>query len=381
MEPPEDWPVLTWKIGVEMELLAPPGRSRRDLAHRVAAARGGSVHPFFHPQSEPSKVPGSPVFENLTHGFAVSDADGAPYAAFVDDLTLQANLRREAPPKPGWYRIVADDGRLLRLAMRHCDPNAPPETVLDPLAALFGTAPQHRGAGVVRVADERGASVALCALLPGERERPCEIITTPLEHDHAAVLTDLLGHARALGFTLPLEGATHLHFDGCRLASAAVLAQVIALFGRHREALRELVGVNPNCIRLGTWPAALIELAGSPAFAAMAWPEAKAALQALKPTKYCDFNLLNLVRDDPAKHTFEVRILPSHLQPAPIIAAALLFQGLLDYCCRSADSGNVPEFNELLRIIDLPPAVLATLAGIRSRPAIQSTGSLLQRFP
>ena len=64
---------------------------------------------------------------------------------------------------------------------RHCDPDAEGDRALEPLAALFGTEAQRHEAGMVRVVDERGRSVAIDAPLPGERERPCEIVTAPIE--------------------------------------------------------------------------------------------------------------------------------------------------------------------------------------------------------
>ena len=93
--------MLHWKIGVEMELLAPRGSSRRALAERLAADVGGRVRPYFCPQTEPSLVPGSPVFNNLTLGFEVIDGQGQQVACCVDDLTLQDDLDRNCPPLPG----------------------------------------------------------------------------------------------------------------------------------------------------------------------------------------------------------------------------------------------------------------------------------------
>ena len=333
---------LCWKIGVEIELMAPPGRSRADLAARVAARHGGQVRRFFHPQSEPSETPGHPTFDNLTPGFEAVDGEGRRIASFVDDLTLQAGLNRTARPLPGWYRVVADDGRMLRLAMRHCDPDAPLESALDPLAALFGTVPTRHDGGMVRVADDRGISVAIGAPLPGERERPCEIVTAPIESDHLAVLDGLLGEARALGFTLPREGATHLHFDAGPMLSATAIAALVDVYAAHGEALKRLVGVNPNCIRLGAWPPALIQLTRSAAFRAMSWPQACDALKTVGLTKYCDINLLNVAMQLSAKHTIEIRILPSWLTAAPIIDAAELFEALLNWC-RLPETSAVPR--------------------------------------
>lgn len=326
---------LGWKIGVEIELLATPGRSRADLAERVALRVGGRVRRFFHQQAEPSKAPGLPIFENLTLGFEVVDSAGARVCAFVDDLTLQRDLDRNAAPILGWHRIVADDARMLRLVDRHCDAAAPLERLLDPLAALFGTAPERHSSGMVRIVDDQGRSVAIAAPLPGERERPCEIVTAPLERDHAGVLTALLADAAALGFSAPAEGATHLHFDAAPLQSAPVIAALVDVLQRHGDALKTLAGANPNCVRLGRWPDTLPALTQSDAFRALAWPQAQAALKQLGLSKYCDYNLLNIASGDRAKHTFEVRVLPTHLQAAPIIETALLFEALLRGCCDS----------------------------------------------
>lgn len=340
---------LNWKIGFEIELLAPTGVSRRDLAEAVARREGGTVRRFFHPQSEPSAVPGQPVFENLTLGFELIDAEGRRRAAFVDDLTLQADLDKRKPPVSGWYRVVADDARLLRLAMRHCDAEAAGDVALDPLAELFGTTPQRHPSGMVRIVDAHGASVAICAPLPGERERPCEIVTAPIEKGHERALDALLGEAKRLRFGLPAEGATHLHFDASPLCSAPVIASLLRVFGAHREALRALVGVNPNCVRLGPWPEELIRLVEDDGFARMGWEEARAALAALPLTKYCDFNLVNIANASDAKHTFEVRILPATLDAGLVVAWARLFEGLLDWCRTNPGATRAPPLRRFTK--------------------------------
>ena len=45
------------RIGFEIELLAPPGSSRRTLADRLARDDDGHVTRIFHTDSEPSLVP------------------------------------------------------------------------------------------------------------------------------------------------------------------------------------------------------------------------------------------------------------------------------------------------------------------------------------
>ncbi|WP_428152225.1 amidoligase family protein [Brevundimonas sp.] len=323
---------LDWKTGFEIELMAPPGLSRRDLAKATAKRVGGTVERFFHPQSEPSAVEGRPVFENLTPGFRVRDGRGRWVASFVDDLTLQRDLDRARAPLAEWRRIVADDGRLLRLVERHCDPDTTGDATLEPLAALFGTEAQRHEAGMVRVADANGRSVAIDAPLPGERERPCEIVTAPIEADHEAVLEGLLADARGLGFSVPVEGATHVHFDGEALCSARAIAGLVQVWTHHGEALKRLVAVNRACVRLGDWPAGLAELTAGQAFAAMDWAEAKTALGGVGLSKYCDLNLMNLLTGRAEKHTVEVRVLPASLDVARLMAAAGLFEGVLGWC-------------------------------------------------
>jgi hypothetical protein len=318
-----DWRI-DWCIGVELELLAPRGSSRRDLAERL-----GSVSTFFHPQSEPSLVPGVPVFDNLTLGFAVTAPDGAPVARCVDDLTLQDDLEREHPPAPGWFRIVSDDLRLLRLVARVGRADAGPLEALRPVAALFGTEPEIFPDGSIRITDEDRAPIAIAMPLPGERERPCELVTPPIDRDHAARLDALLAPARELGFGLARESATHVHYDAAPLCSARTIRNLIRILDARGEELKRLVGVNPACRRLGAWPDALRPIVFAPDFVELDWPDAKERLQRAGLTKYCDFNLRNFVHDVPGKLTFEVRVLPGLAETGPILAGAALFEAVL----------------------------------------------------
>lgn len=334
---------LTWKMGFEIELMAPKGLSRRDLAERIAARHGGSVQRFFHPQSEPSKVSGLPTFENLTPGFEALDSVGAPIARFVDDVTLQDGLDKRAPPPPGWYRIVADDARLLRLAIHNCDAEAPLAAALMPLARLFGGALEPHASGMIRVADDRGASIAIGAPLPGERDRPCEIVTPPLTSGHEAALRQVLGEAAAMGFTVPSESASHIHFDAASLLHAPVIANLVNALWRHGDALKALVRTNPNCIRLGKWPDPLIALVNSPNWDALPWPRAREALGKLGLTKFCDFNLFNIAIGNLLKPTFEVRIFPGTLDPALIARWAELFEAILTWCAVPPARRAIPQ--------------------------------------
>ncbi|WP_323762860.1 amidoligase family protein [Maricaulis sp.] len=342
-----------WKTGFEIELMAPPGRSRRDLADRIAARIGGTVRTVFYPQSEPSLVPNLPVFENLVLGFDVLDPDGRRAALLVDDLTLRADLDRNTPALPGWLRVLSDDARLLDLVQRHCDPTTPRETVLAPVAALYGTELVHAEGDITKAVDGAERPVAMAAPLPGERERPCEIITPPYKTDPAPALTALLADAAELGFTVPVEAAVHIHFDAGRLTPARTLSRLILVLHRHGDFLRRLVGTNPNCVRLGSIADNLVELAKSDAFQAANPDDARAMLVTCKPTKYADFNFRNLAHLLPGKTTFEARIFPGSMDAGVIVGHAQLMESILVWA-EHADAVELPETgDDLLRAIEL----------------------------
>ncbi|MBX3161866.1 MAG: amidoligase family protein [Deltaproteobacteria bacterium] len=342
--------MIRWKIGVEVELVAPRGSSRRALAERLAGP-GGSVRAFFHPQSELSLVPDTPVFENLTLGYEARDAAGALVGRFVDDVTLQDDLDREAAPRDGWFRVVSDDARLLQLVARVGRADAGPLEAVAEVARLFGTEPDVFPGGMVRVVDRNSAPIAIATPLPGERERPCEIVTPPISEDHAARLDALLAPARALGFTLPAEAATHIHYDREALRDARVFRDLVRLVAPWAEALKALVGTNPRCRRLGPWPDDLHDVVEAPGFAALAWPDARERLAELQLTKYCDVNLKNVVHDVVDKPTIELRILPGHATSRPILEGAALFEGFL----RGAIAGVSPEAPSLRVLLERLP--------------------------
>ncbi|MEU8819574.1 amidoligase family protein [Actinoplanes sp. NPDC048796] len=318
---------LRRRIGFEIELMAPRGASRRTLADDLAARHGGRVRPVWHSDSEPSLVPGLGRFLHLTQGFEVVRADGTLLCTLVDDITLLDGLNPRSPALPGWYRVLSDEPRLLRLLARQADPAAPLERVLDAAGELWGRTPEPI-ADVVRLDDETGATIALAAPQGAERERPCEIVTPPLARDHERALGELLGPARELGFTVPNEAAVHLHVDGAPFRRPSALANVVRLFAHWREPLRELLGTNPACRRLAPLPASLVAAAdGVPGFDDLAKAAAEGGL-----TKYFDVNLTQLFADQPIRDTVEIRILPGMISTDEILNRAALVELLLDRC-------------------------------------------------
>jgi len=325
--------ILTRRIGFEVELMAPPGRSRRTLGDDLAVRSGGHVRRVFHLDSEPSPVPGVEVFHHLTPGFEVFGAEGAPRALLVDDITITcAGAAGSTVPGPEWYRILCDDARLLRLVALHADPEASAQKVLDPVATLFRV-PVQVLPQALRVDDAAGATVAVAVPLPPGRERVCEIVTPPLAAHHLQVLEGLLGPARELGFTVPAEAAVHLHVDGAPFRNPAAFANLVRLFGHWRSALWTVLGTNPACQRLGPLPEALLAMVdvdgGRPADG---WAALQAAARATGVGKYHDVNVGGLLTDTPVRDTVEIRILPGSIDGAEIVRKAALVEALLDLC-------------------------------------------------
>lgn len=270
-----------------------------------------------------------PIFHNLTLGYEVRDSEGHWRARCVDDLTLQHDLQKSAAPRPGWYRIVSDDVRLLRLIESQSDPEASIDKVLEPVATLFQTELVSGPGGMKKVVDRAGASVAMACSLPGERERPLELITPPWESDQRSRLQEMLSLLEQEACGVPHEGATHIHFDGSLLRQASTVANLVNLWSHHGDALRARWGTNPHCTRLGKWPQELRSEVNSSGFLELDWAQARERLAALPLTKYCDLNLLNLITERP-HCTVELRVLPSGLRAGPIIEAAEEFVGLLE---------------------------------------------------
>jgi hypothetical protein len=318
---------LHLRTGFEVELMAPPGLSRHTLALDLAARCGGRVRPVWHHDSEPSLVPGLGRFLHLTQGFEVRRADNEPLCTLVDDVTLIADLDPRAAAPPGWYRILSDDPRLLRLLAVHSDPGGTLPTALDATARLWGSTVE-RHAGVYRLDDAAGATIALAAPQGGERERPCEIVTPPLTGDHHAALEELLGPAHELGFTVPREAAVHLHLDGAPFRRPHALANVVRLFAYWREPLRTVLQTNPACRRLAPLPDPLVAaVGGTPSYDDLRKAAADGGL-----TKFFDVNLTQLLTDTPIRDTIEIRILPGAIDTDDIINRAGLVELLLDRC-------------------------------------------------
>ncbi len=321
----------TWTRGFEIELVAPVGSSREVLARRIAEARGGTTRRVFYPQSERASRPGVLAYETLTIAFQVLDGAGRPFALLADDITLNEDLRDDVEGAPGFYRILSTSKPVLDLLELHASAEAPIDEVLGPLAALYGTR-VAAGAEGVHVVRSGSGVVAMAFPLAGDRERASELITPPLPGDEAILrryLGMVLGASEELGFFVPKESATHVHFDGRLLQDAKAIRNLVCVFSRFGPVLREVLATNPGCTRLGGWPEAFVALALSDAFLALPWPAASRAILDAGVVKWCDFNVLNLVDPFATKRTFEVRILGTTFDVDLLVERSMLLARLL----------------------------------------------------
>ncbi len=305
------------------------------------------------------------VFRHLSPAFDVVDAHGHPVARLVDDITIEADLASGPglPGHRGWYRVLCDDSRLLRLIERHADPDAPLPTVLQPVAELFGVRTELF-AGAARVNDASGATVAVAMVLPAGRERPCEIITPPFDSGHARALERLLAPARELGFTIPQEAAVHLHVDGAPFRRPDAFANLVRLFGYWREVLWAALDTNNACRRLAPLPEALMDFVEGPlqeaSDSAASWVRLQEVARSAGVTKYADVNLTQLVAENPLRDTVEVRILPGDIDGHAIVQRAAIVEALLLRCLDPRPIAR-PEGHALHD----PRAALGDLLGVR----------------
>ncbi len=317
------------RLGFEIELLAPPGESRATLAERLAKEFDGTVRRVFHHDTELTLVKGRSVFHHLSLGFEVFDGAGRSRCLLVDDITILDDLDGGRRPVDGWYRILSDDRRLLSLVERVADPAAPAATVLDPVADLFGTRPDSHGAGITRLNDANGNSVAAVALQGGERERVCEIILPPIEHDHREALGEVLDIALAIGFRVPLEAAVHVHFDAEPFRSASALARLVSVFSTDRDALLSELATNRRCRRIGPLPQDLVDGVRVGGFTDRPWDDVVPWLYSLDVRKHADVNLRAVAGHKSAVDTVEVRVLPGSINADRIMTKTEYLQALL----------------------------------------------------
>ena len=109
---------------------------------------------------------------------------------------------------------------------------------------------------------------------------------------------------------------------------------------------------NPACMRLGPFDPEFIQVVGRPEFKHLDWEDMCKILMPFKLTKYCDYNLINMINQTEEKDTLEIRILPGLMDVEKIIKYARFFEALLHYSLK--DITKIPtSLKSLICSLDL----------------------------
>ena len=330
-------PIAQRRVGLEIELLAPSGRGRSDLAELLARMTGGSVRPAFHYDSEISLHPEVSVFHNLSPALEVVGDSGELVATLRDDSSIVEDLRGTRAvgglTGTGPMRVVSDDRRLLRLLASQFDSaRFNPDAVVRAASALDLI--------VVDLDDERlklhdrdGETVALTGPIPAARGRVAEVVSPPLTRDNLRPWLDLIAEAASRErCTVPVEGATHLHFDAEPFGRPDRFGRLVEWFDVHFDKLRQHYQTNERCRTLGPFDRAFVELSRNVGTRCdvSSWQAVKEDLFRLHRTGFGDVNLVGVLHPVPPKPTIELRFLPVSMDLRAVEKWALELGGVLD---------------------------------------------------
>ena len=305
---------MSYRIGIELELLAPVGSTRATLAEAIATKVDGEVITNWYLGSERSRRRPNDIVNHLTPAFDVADSDGKHVVRIVDDATIHKDLDFKAPSPPGWSRIMSDDARFLRMLEHRIPPSQRSNLEeLQPLVAGYGLEVADNGRAL-RFQDSAGMAVALHCNVPRDRPRVAECISPPLESGVDEWFALIGETAAELDFTVPHESATHFHYDGDTFRDPVVFRRLVRTFSGDIEPIRTQFETNPACRRLGALPNSVLAVVNSDDYAALSWPEIAERCRATKDVvKWADVNISKLILVDHKLDTVEFRMLPGSL--------------------------------------------------------------------
>ena len=331
------------RTGFELEFLAPRGKSRRDLALALATAFAGEVERGFKYHSEGPFRDGRPICD-LTPAWRVV-CSGEVLFTLVDDVTITADLDKEAATPSGQFRVILDDLRISLWAEQRCwgpdteDPQALLRVILETFDATLNNA-GTAGARDARhriISDPWGHGLGVVALYEGERERPCEVVTRPLSrHERRGVIARLLEVIDAEDFGVPHEAALHLHVDNGPWLSTARLSQLMRDTQAARPLLHEMLEPNPACKRLGPFTKKVMDVVDSGAD--LAFRDLCSAISKAGASKFVDVNILGVIRERPRHPTVEVRCLPVDVSEREMFARIDAVENFMREVALTADA-------------------------------------------
>ena len=282
------------EVGLELELLAPPGLTRIDLARALAKQAGGALRLAFKYHGHGELPDGRPDCR-LTPAARVL-VRGQWLCSVVDDPTIVDDL---APTSQRMRIARTDDVRLAGWIERCCAGH------FTALKKTFAATEDDEG-----FVDPRGLPLVRWHEISAERARVCEVVLRPLgPRELAPTLRRVMKLAAKLGFTVPAEAAIHAHFDAGPFRSTRALRRLVLA---DLSALRAQLQPNPRCRKLGPHPPDVLRVAKA-APDELPFETLAAGLLLAGLHRAVDLNLLGLVERFPKQPTVEVRCLPGSL--------------------------------------------------------------------
>jgi Putative amidoligase enzyme len=311
---------MSLRVGLELELLAPLGQTREDLAAALASRAGGRVLYGLKHTVDGELAPGTPRCR-LSLACRVLDASGAWLCDVVDDTTIFDELADDGRTQP---IVLCDDTRMSKwLEQRSFQADPALEARLSRLLATFDATIEERPA---RVTDPWGQTLVAIGREPASHARACEIVTRPLQGDRDDVLALVLDATR--DHAIPGAAALHAHFDAAPWRNTRALAALLVRFAEDRAAIHARLMPNPRCKKLGPPPADVVRVARE-ASADTPFSTFAAALKLAGAHKALDLNVLGVIEPFPVQPTLELRCLPMAKDHAAIAASVTAAEALL----------------------------------------------------
>ncbi|MDP2271805.1 MAG: amidoligase family protein [Archangium sp.] len=324
---------MRFPVGLELELLAPAGKTRFDLARALAKQAGGALRLSFKYHGQGVLPDGRPDC-HLTPAARVL-VRGKWFASVVDDPTIVDDLART----PEFMRAArTDDVRLAAWIERSCPGH------FRPLQKTFAATEDEAG-----FVDPWGQPLVRWHHVSAERARVCEVVLRPLgQKELAPTLRRVMKLATSLGFTVPAEAAVHAHFDAAPFRSTASLRRLVLAWSKERAVYLSRLKPNPRCRKLGPFPPDVVRVA-TEATDELPFETLAAGLLLAGLHRAVDLNLLGLVERFPKQPTIEVRCLPGSLDPEATLQAL----------------SDASAFLESVRELDAPDAVRRTIRHVQ----------------
>lgn len=311
---------MSWRVGLELELLAPAGQTRDHLAAALAQRAGGRVLFGLKHTVDGELSPGVPRCR-LSLACRVLDARSRWLCDVVGDTTIFDELPDDGHTQP---LVFADDTRLSKwLEQRSFQEDPALQARLSPLLATFDATIEEQPA---RVTDPWGQTLVVLGREPASFGRACEVVTRPLEGDREDVLELVLDAAR--DHDIPIAGALHAHFDAAPWRNTRALAALLVRFAEDRDAIHARLGPNPRCKKLGPPPQDVVRVARE-ARADTPFHTFAAALMLGGAHKALDLNILGVIDPLPVQPTLEVRCLPMSKDASAIACSLAAAEALL----------------------------------------------------